>query len=117
MELFSTAVIVKLLAIAIAIVAGLFGYYVYETTKIIEHLNDDITDLRVKLVKMSEEQLVDAKYNRCAMLLVQGLYNIHPKGGKLRSEDIEYIKNFLDERSDYLLKLNKIEKQSLTLCF
>lgn len=102
--------LLTIVAVCTAIIAGLLGYYVWENYKIIEKINDDINDIRIEIKKLKDEQLLDAKYQRCAMLLVQGLYNIHPKGGKLKAQDINYIKEFLDERADYLLKINPIKE-------
>lgn len=94
---------VKILCICVASLGAVFAWYIWKSNKTVNSLIDSVEYLKKNLDQNSEEALA-------VSLLVQGLYNAHPKGGKLRKEDIDFIKKVLDKKTNYLMKLNPIKE-------
>lgn len=99
-------IMIKILALACALMAGILSYFVFKYGKIIDRLYEENSAILHSIVKLEEDNIYDGNFQKCTMLLVQGLYNNYAKGGSLRKSDIEFIQKFLDGRSDYKLKLN-----------
>lgn len=99
-------IMIKILALACALMAGILGYFVHKYGKIIDRLYEENLAILHSIVKLEEDKVYDENYQRATMLLVQGLYNNYAKGGSLRKSDIEFIQKFLDGQVDYKLKLN-----------
>ena len=99
-------IMIKILALACALIAGILGYFVFKYGKLIDRLYEENSAILHNIAKLEEGKIYNETYQRATMLLVQGLYNNYSKGGSLRKSDIEFIQKFLDGRSDYKLKLN-----------
>lgn len=104
---------VKILCFCVASLGALFAWYIWKSNKTINQLIDCSEFYKKAIRDLDGASLKDAEYIQCCLLLIEGLYNVHPKGGKLRKEDIDFIKKVLDKKTDYVMKLNPIKDNSL----